>query len=103
MNSVLDQFIYREKYRTPAAVAAVAADEGQSCGACARLEPDPPAWMWWVRHPDGWTSHTFTPPATAEEVARWYPGCEIRREEDPTSALSRGTTPGETSVDHGGP
>lgn len=99
MNSVLDQFIYPQDHRTPAAVAEVAADEGRSSRTCMHPESDSPTWMWWIRHPGGWTSHTFTPPVTAAEIARWYAGCEIRRETDPTSVLSRGTPPADASVD----
>lgn len=98
MKSVLDQFILPKNPEPPAAVAAVAADEGQASEPCTRPEPDSPRWMWWIRHPDGWASHTFTPPATAAEIARWYPGCEIRRERNPTSELPRRTPPADTSV-----
>jgi len=39
--------------------------------------------IWRIHHADGrWDSHSFTPPATLEEVRRWHPSAlEIRPDE----------------------
>ncbi len=46
-----------------------------------------PRRLWLVHHADGrWLSHAFTPPASREEVAGWYPlALELEPEDDATN------------------
>lgn len=103
--SVLDRFILPENPGTVAAVAAVAADEGVSVETCAASEPGETSRLWWIQHPEpeGWLSHSFTPPASRADLARWYPGQAVRAESEPDPVSGAVAPPPSPSLDENGP
>jgi hypothetical protein len=67
------------------ALEAVTACHGTATVPETHADPDAnaPRRLWMVKHPEGWASHSFTPPVTLPEVRGWYPGAEIQPEDEP--------------------
>ncbi|EGV19030.1 hypothetical protein ThimaDRAFT_1834 [Thiocapsa marina 5811] len=74
---------------TPATPATLEGETGATVATVATVAVIERRRLWMVRHPDGWISHSFTPPITESEVRVWHPDAEeVVEEEEPVVVIT---------------